>query len=87
MGSATSGTVEVLWPGGVKNRLYDVAASERLVLPEIPCSFDSTMTRKDYEKCVKESLKDLRHPHVGLLTHQQASRLEDSALRAYDESH
>jgi hypothetical protein len=87
MGSATSGTVEVIWPGGVKNRLYDVAASERLVLPEIPCSFDSAISRNDYEKCVKESLKDLRHPHVGLLTHQEADRLEDSALRAYDESH
>jgi hypothetical protein len=87
LGGAASGTVEVLWPGGVKNRLYDVLASERLVLPEIPCSFDSAMSRKDYEKCVKESVKDLRHPHVGLLTHQEADRLEDSALRAYDESH
>lgn len=87
LGSANSGTVEVIWPGGVKNRLYDVSASEQLVLPEIPCSFDSNMSEKDYEKCVKESLKDLRHPHVGLLTHQQADRLEESALRAYDESH
>lgn len=87
LGNATRGTVEVLWPGGVKNRLYDVAASERLVFPEIPCSFDSSMARKDYEKCVKESLKDLRHPHVGILTHQQADRLEQSALRAYDEAH
>lgn len=87
LGEATRGTVEVLWPGGVKNRLYDVAASETLVLPEIPCSFDSDLSRKDYEKCVKESLKDLRHPHVGLLTHQQADRLEQSALRAYDETH
>jgi hypothetical protein len=87
LGDATSGTVEVIWPGGVKNRLYDVAASEHLVLPEIPCSFASNMSRNDYAKCVKESLKDLRHPHVGLLTHQQADRLEDSALRAYDESH
>ena len=87
LGSATRGTVEVIWPGGVKNRLYDVLASERLVLPEIPCGFDSATSRKDYAKCVKESLKDLRHPHVGLLTHQEADRLEQSALRAYDESH
>ena len=87
MGAATSGVVEVQWPGGVRNRLYDVAASERLVLPEIPCSFDAAVSRKDYAKCVKESLKDLRHPHVGLLTHAEADRLESSALRAYDESH
>jgi hypothetical protein len=87
LGDATSGTVEVLWPGGVRNRLYDVAASEHLVLPEIPCSFDAPVSRQDYEKCVKESLKDLRHPSVGLLSHAQADRLEASALRAYDESH
>jgi hypothetical protein len=87
LGAAVRGTVEVLWPGGVKNRLYDVAASERLVLPEIPCSFDSAMSRKSYDKCVKESLKDLRHPHVDVLTHAEAERLEASALRAFDESH
>ena len=87
LGAANRGTVEVLWPGGVKNRLYDVAASERLVLPEIPCSFDAAVSRADYEKCVKESLKELRHPHANVLTHAQADRLEQSALRAYDESH
>jgi hypothetical protein len=87
MGSAVRGTVEVLWPGGVKNRLYNVFAAERLTLPEIPCSFDAAVSRKNYEKCVKESLKDLRHPSVGLLTHQEADRLEESALRAYEESH
>lgn len=87
MGAATTGTVEVQWPGGVRNRLYDVAASERVLLPEIPCSYDAAVARIEYEKCVKESLKDLRHPRAGVLTHAQADRLEASALRAYDESH
>jgi enediyne biosynthesis protein E4 len=31
--------VDVLWPGGVRNRLYDVRPSDRIVLPEIPCDF------------------------------------------------
>jgi enediyne biosynthesis protein E4 len=87
LGSATEGVVEVLWPGGVRNRLYGVAASESLVLPEIPCSFSASVSRTQYAKCVKESLKDLRHPRVGLLTNAQADRLEASALRAYDEAH
>jgi hypothetical protein len=87
LGAATTGTVEVQWPGGVRNRLYDVAASERVLLPEIPCSYDAAVSRGDYAKCVKESLKDLRHPHVDVLTHAQADRLEASALRAYDETH
>jgi hypothetical protein len=77
----------VLWPGGVRNRLYNVAASERLLLPEIPCSFDANVSRADYEKCVKESLKDLRHPHADVLSHAEADRLEASALQAYDDSH
>lgn len=87
LGAAATGTVDVQWPGGVRNRLYDVAASERVLLPEIPCSYDAPVSRIDYEKCVKESLKDLRHPHADVLTHAQADRLEASALRAYDESH
>jgi enediyne biosynthesis protein E4 len=87
LGSATEGVVEVLWPGGVRNRLYGVTASENVVLPEIPCSFSASVSRTQYAKCVKESLKDLRHPRVGLLTNAQADRLEASALRAYDEAH
>jgi enediyne biosynthesis protein E4 len=87
LGAAARGTAEVLWPGGVRNRLYDVAAGERLVLPEIPCSFDAPGSRTAYAKCVKESLKDLRHPRVGLLTQAEADRLEASALRAFDASH
>jgi hypothetical protein len=85
MGTASRGTVEVLWPGGVKNRLYDVHASERLVLPEIPCGFDSTMSRKDYAKCVTASLADLTGRHV--VTVVDAARLEVSALLAYEAAH
>jgi hypothetical protein len=86
MGSAVRGTAEVIWPGGVKNRLYDVAASERLTLPEIPCSFDAAVSRADYMQCVTASLHDLR-THGGLLTGAEAARLEVSAIRAYNESH
>ncbi|MBO1345912.1 MAG: ASPIC/UnbV domain-containing protein [Hormoscilla sp. GUM202] len=37
-----SGTVEVLWPGGVRNRLYNVEAGEKIYFPEIPVSFDDS---------------------------------------------
>jgi enediyne biosynthesis protein E4 len=85
LGTATRGTVEVLWPGGVRNKLYDVQAGERLLIPEIPCSFTTNQNAVDYSKCVRESLKDLRHPSVDLITEAQFKRLEDSALRAYQE--
>jgi len=87
LGGATRGTVEVLWPGGVKNRLYNVFASEKLTLPEIPCSFDGPLSRVQYLQCVTASLVDLLKPHGGPLTPLDAARLELSAIRAYDESH
>jgi hypothetical protein len=96
LGTTAKGTAEVLWPGGVRNRLYGVAAGEALVLPEIPCDFanfqsglpanaNAAAHRNQYGKCVKESLKDL--VKRGAVTSAYASRLEASALRAYDESH
>jgi hypothetical protein len=87
MGSAVRGTVEVIWPGGVKNRLYNVFASERLTLPEIPCSFDGPLSRPQYLQCVTASLIDLLQAHGGPLTPLDAARLELSAIRAYEESH
>ncbi len=76
------GTVEVLWPGGVRNRLYGVKPFERLTLPEIPCSYaDDWPSRKAYRYCVKTALGELRRD--GLLTGQQQARLLRSALRAF----
>lgn len=87
LGTAFRGTVEVQWPGGVKNRLYNVFASERVLLPEIPCSYDSTMSRQDYAACVSASLFELLQVNGGPLTFLEALRLEVSALRAYNETH
>ncbi|HYO13131.1 MAG TPA: CRTAC1 family protein [Thermoanaerobaculia bacterium] len=96
LGTAAKGSVEVLWPGGVRNRLYDVAAGESVTIPEIPCDFatfqsglpanaNAAAHRSLYGKCVKESLKDLVKKNV--VTQTYANRLEASALRAYDEAH
>jgi hypothetical protein len=87
MGGALRGTVDVLWPGGVKNRLYNVFSTERLTLPEIPCSFDAAVSRQSYLQCVTASLGDLLQAHGGPLTIVEAARLELSAIRAYEESH
>jgi hypothetical protein len=96
LGTAAKGTAEVLWPGGVRNRLYDVAAGENVLLPEIPCDFATFESglppnaapaahREKYDKCVKESLKDL--VKGGVVTQAYADRLDASALRAYDAAH
>lgn len=90
LGQATRGTLEVLWPGGVKNRLYDVpqgvAGGRPLVMPEIPFSFDDPkMTRRQYERRVEEHLEDLAED--ALISPAHARWCLRSALRAFDEAH
>lgn len=83
MGKARFGTVEVQWPGGVRNRLYRVRVGERLVLPEIPCSIDSEEHRRSYRRCVSHALYQLRY--AGVLDRHQARRLQRSGMRAFRE--
>ncbi len=86
LGAATQGTAEVLWPGGAKNRLYGVQAGERLVLPEIPCSFDADWKNfGQYNSCVMQALNGYKN--AGLLTSAERNRFRDSAHQAYHDSH
>jgi hypothetical protein len=84
--TATKGVAEVLWPGGVRNRLYDVLPGENVLMPEIPCSFSATgTTYTAYKKCVSTALTGLTTAHV--ITDGQRIRLLNSALKAYTDSH
>ena len=85
MGTTAEGTVEVLWPGGNRNRMYDVKAGERIILPEMPCDFAGNSSRGGFRRCTKEALKDL--VKAGVITQSHSNRLEASALRAYDDAH
>jgi hypothetical protein len=91
LGAAASATVDVIWPtadGAVRNRLYDVAPGERILFPEIPCDIDGTWRRKkDFEKCVDDALKVLRHARVRILSRTEAERFEESMERAWDDAH
>jgi len=81
LGQASSGTVDVLWPGGVRNRFYGVRAGERLVLPEIPCSYaDAGLSVGEYRDCVRRALDDLEA--AGVVDRTLRRRLLSSALRA-----
>lgn len=85
LGTAEAGTIEVLWPGGTRNRLYDVAAGSRITFPEIPVSFDDpTISAEDYAEIVAGSLEDL--VDRGLLDANLATDLEASAIRAFRET-
>jgi enediyne biosynthesis protein E4 len=86
LGANGQATVDVLWPSGFRNRVYDVGAGETIDFPEIPCSFDDpALGIALYTRCVTGALARLRDG--GLVQPSQAGRLLSSALRAYRESH
>ncbi|MEM7282729.1 MAG: CRTAC1 family protein, partial [Pseudomonadota bacterium] len=82
MKKASRGTVDVLWPGGTRNRLYDVRKFERLLIPEIPCSYeDDWQNIFVYVRCVTKSLRQLQR--AGVINSRYSARLLVSSVRAY----
>jgi hypothetical protein len=79
LGSATKGTVEVLWPGGVRNRVFDVTAGEHLVFPEIPCDLGSRAADPaGYRSCVNNALDSL--VDAGVIDAADRGRFERGAF-------
>jgi hypothetical protein len=86
MGRSKTGTVEILWPGGIRNKLFGVRAGERITFPEIPCSYAAaSMSLPGYAPCVHRSLHAL--VHHGELSRAMAARFASSALRAFRQAH
>lgn len=82
MGNNTSGVLEVLWPGGVKNKLYNVRAGESVLFPEVPCNYTSSLLNiKDYKYCVKKAVNEMLE--IGMIDRRMKGRLFSSAMRAY----
>lgn len=84
LGHARWATVDVLWPGGVRNRLYRARAGSRIRFPEIPCSIDAPVSLPTHIQCVRDALSDLRG--AGVVTHHQAARFFVSAILGFLES-
>jgi hypothetical protein len=86
LGTGRRGLIEVLWPGGTRNRLYDVRPGERVSIPEIPCSYDASWQNPGaYVTCVVKSLDEIRD--AGLIDNAGRARLLQSALNAYHDYH
>ncbi|HEX4955447.1 MAG TPA: CRTAC1 family protein [Thermoanaerobaculia bacterium] len=84
LGKEKKGTLEILWPGGVRNRVDNVKRGEHLVVPEIPCSYDAfPRLRGRYSRCVTRAL----HGYVaqGVIKPHEAARLLASALAAHQD--
>jgi hypothetical protein len=86
LGDARAAVVEVLWPGGVRNRVYGVRSGTTLRMPEIPCSFDdASMRRHEYGRCVSRALGELQA--AGVINRRTRAVLHLSALRAWHDAH
>ncbi len=87
LGDKNKGMAEVFWPGGVKNRLYDVEDGESVTIPEIPCSFEGSFPggKNAYKACVNGALNQLFFHDV--ISADFANRLRDSAERAWGDAH
>jgi enediyne biosynthesis protein E4 len=84
LGAATEGTVDVLWPGGVRNRLDDVQHGEKIAFPEIPCSYDAAWGNKgQYVACVTQALNGAKA--AGWISGAEKARFLASAKRAFDD--
>lgn len=79
---ARRGRVDVLWPGGVRNRLYGVGRGEEITFPEIPCSITGDWANfVEYAACVAGALHELRDG--GVITTQEKGRFLISAVIAF----
>jgi hypothetical protein len=82
LGRVQKGMIEILWPGGVRNRLYDVHAGERIVFPEIPCDWRAVGVEfAEYVACVEDALEGL--VEAGAMKRTDRGRFLSSAVRAF----
>lgn len=83
LGRERHGNVDVLWPGGTRNRLYFVRAGEEVVFPEIPCTYTDDFEGGfgQYLVCVTGSLQELRG--AGILNRFESFRYLLSSVRAF----
>jgi len=77
MGEATMGDVEILWPSGVRNRLLNVKAGDRILFPEIPCSIEVELST-NYLGCLNRALDELLI--LSIIDSSMRERLFQSAI-------
>lgn len=81
LGSRCKGTVEILWPQGLRTRLYNVKHKEMLTIPEIPCDFAGAWESEHaFKECVFYAVGSLAEK--GIFDERFGSRLIASAVKA-----
>ena len=84
VGKGKKADLDILWPGGVRNSLRGVMPDEEVLLPEIPCSYDTNDSFQDYQSCVTAALDTLIAE--GVLPMSARGRFLSSAIDAYNEA-
>ena len=85
LGDAPRAVIDVEWPGGVNNR-YFLSLNKRVVLPEIPCSFDDPQINfAEYRQCVRDSLAEITAADI--VPKGRILRLTAQAIRAWNMAH
>ncbi|MBL1294035.1 MAG: CRTAC1 family protein [Thiotrichales bacterium] len=60
LGHASRGAVEILWPGGVKTKVYGIRMGANLTIPELPYSYDDvTVGNREYFTSILRTLGTL----------------------------
>lgn len=84
LGSSNRADVDILWPGGVRNKLYHAHAGTTVLFPEVPCSYDGEWENlRGYTRCVRGSLMELHDADV--INLRQLRKLYVGAIVAYFE--
>ncbi|MCB1035139.1 MAG: CRTAC1 family protein [Acidobacteria bacterium] len=85
LGDASDGLVEVLWPGGVVNRVA-ADSGEHLLFPEIPCDYNTRFDHfGSYVSCVVRNLANLKRADV--ISPLEALQFVRGALSCEDNVH
>ncbi len=86
LGRRRAGVVDVLWPGGVKNRFDSLTSGQRLRFPEIPYSYDDpNLSLSKYKSLVRAYMKRL--VRQGIIPNHLQSRFINSQVKAFKDFH
>lgn len=82
LGHSRKGSVDVIWPSGVKNRLDRVRKGQRVLIPEIPCSYDGDWASPfAFRACLDNALYELLVTRT--IKKRFALKLRRSMLKAF----
>lgn len=85
LGRARRADVDVLFPGGTRNRIYGARSGTKVAVAEIPCSYDTEeLNLREYIGCVKDALDELEA--AGVISRRARGKRFADAVRAYLQS-